>query len=352
MNRLLFQFGVIVTLLSPDLLAIEVQGANGKLVNFAGVREVIPAGMIVRVKVDSADLTIGYDQLDLADLEKRHPQIHAAVVAARGGETTVLDLGCYAGVPVDLDLETSPRISTHETTASKGAWMAELEPFVWQGGSDGDLYFRFFQPESRPLYLEKLPLVIYLHGTGGGGDDNVKHVPSTKGGMVFVTDLIQKEHPCFVLVPQAQGARKWSMGAHVKTPDPVDDVHNLVSELLRRFPVIDGDRIYVTGFSMGGSGAFRMLFEYPDSYAAAVPVAGPVSDDEFRRIRELPPIWFFFNEDDDFHIRWFRETETSLKKLGNDHKITAYPKGGHSFTVNAYAEPEMIEWLFQQKRRR
>ncbi|MEM1225328.1 MAG: DPP IV N-terminal domain-containing protein [Planctomycetota bacterium] len=50
-----------------------------------------------------------------------------------------------------------------------------------------------------------------------------------------------------------------------------------VGELLRRYPVLDPERVGVWGWSGGGSSTLNGLFRYPELYAAGVSVA-PVSD--------------------------------------------------------------------------
>jgi pimeloyl-ACP methyl ester carboxylesterase len=48
------------------------------------------------------------------------------------------------------------------------------------------------------------------------------------------------------------------------------------ADALARFPV-DENRVYVTGHSMGGWGSYLLSVLYPDRFAAAMPVAGPVT---------------------------------------------------------------------------
>src|SRR5690349_11106305 len=71
--------------------------------------------------------------------------------------------------------------------------------------SDWTMPYRLFKPAASG----KLPLVIYLHGSGGLGDDNVKQMGL---GNIFGTRLWalpehQKEHACYVLAPQTD--RGW-----------------------------------------------------------------------------------------------------------------------------------------------
>ena len=47
-----------------------------------------------------------------------------------------------------------------------------------------------------------------------------------------------------------------------------------IEELQKEFG-LDGRRIYLGGFSMGGCGTWELLTRYPDLFAAAFPIAGP-----------------------------------------------------------------------------
>ncbi len=65
--------------------------------------------------------------------------------------------------------------------------------------------YRLFQPEAGG----KLPLVVYLHGSGGLGNDNEKQLGlgNIFGTRVWLLPENQKVYPCYVLAPQTD--RGW-----------------------------------------------------------------------------------------------------------------------------------------------
>jgi hypothetical protein len=65
--------------------------------------------------------------------------------------------------------------------------------------------YRLFRPEASG----KLPLVVYLHGSGGLGDDNQKQLGlgNIFGTRVWLLPENQKKFPCYVVVPQTD--RGW-----------------------------------------------------------------------------------------------------------------------------------------------
>lgn len=94
--------------------------------------------------------------------------------------------------------------------------------------SDWTMPYRPFTPSASG----KLPLVIYLHGSGGLGDDNQMQM-----GLAGDT--------------HARPIAGLGDGAHVKTLS------------------IDDRRIYLTGQSMGGAGVWHMLAQRAGFFAAA-----------------------------------------------------------------------------------
>jgi len=72
--------------------------------------------------------------------------------------------------------------------------------------SDWTMPYRLFRPDAKG----KLPLVIYLSGSGGLGDDNLKQLQfgNTFGTRVWLLPENQKKFPCYVIAPQTD--RGWA----------------------------------------------------------------------------------------------------------------------------------------------
>jgi hypothetical protein len=76
------------------------------------------------------------------------------------------------------------------------------------------------------------------------------------------------ENGSIVVSPSARGTSTWYLGrGHADFLEVWDD-------LMASFP-IDRDRVYTSGYSMGGFGSFLLGFLYPDRFAAAFPIVGP-----------------------------------------------------------------------------
>ena len=72
--------------------------------------------------------------------------------------------------------------------------------------SDWTMPYRLFRPATE----NRVPLVLYLHGSGGLGDDNLKQLGlgNVFGTRIWLLPENQEHHPCFVLVPQTD--RGWA----------------------------------------------------------------------------------------------------------------------------------------------
>src|SRR3984893_11119227 len=117
--------------------------------------------------------------------------------------------------------------------------------------SDWEMPYRLFRPEAA---RGKIPLVVYLHGSGGLGDDNLKQLAF---GNIFGTRLWllpenQKAFPCYVVAPQTD--REWIRYDFSQQPAKelpgFGDGNRLALEIVdglgREFG-IDERRIYVGG---------------------------------------------------------------------------------------------------------
>ena len=106
---------------------------------------------------------------------------------------------------------------------------------------------------------ESWPLLLFLHGAGERGVD-LERV-KTHGPPKLIAG--GRDFPFIVVSPQCPKDRWW---------EPVELV-SLLDEVSGKYNV-DSDRIYVTGLSMGGFGAWRLAFHAPDKIAAIAPICG------------------------------------------------------------------------------
>ena len=141
--------------------------------------------------------------------------------------------------------------------------------------------YRFFKPEA---ISRKLPLVVYLSGSGGLGKDNLKQLAfgNVFGTRVWLLPENQKRFPCYVLAPQTdRGWVRYDLSHKTEGPEPVlpgvgegTQMALEVIDAVRQEFAIDERRIYVMGQSMGGAGVWNMIATRPKFFAAAVICCG------------------------------------------------------------------------------
>ena len=222
--------------------------------------------------------------------------------------------------------------------------------------SDLVMPYRLFRPDA----VGKLPLVVYLHGGGGLGNDNEKQLGlgNVFGTRVWLLPENQKRFPCYVLVPQTDtGWVKYDPAQAIEgRPKPLPgfgDGARLTMEIidrLRRDFSIDERRIYVTGQSLGGSGTWHITAHRPKFFAAAVACcAADTCEDAIESLGT--PLWNFHGDaDQSVPVALSRDRIAALRKAGGHPLYTEYAGVDHNVWQWAYTEPELVKWVFSQRR--
>jgi predicted peptidase len=203
--------------------------------------------------------------------------------------------------------------------------------------------------------IRKYPLVIFLHGSGERGNDNLAQL--RWGAENFATDVAVTRFPAFVIAPQCPAGIEWAnideneqtrVIRMKETPSkPMELVIELVHDMIKTFS-IDTNRIYITGLSMGGNGTFDAIMRYPRLFAAAVPVCGGGDVTRAASIAHIP-IWIFHGaEDPGVSPLYSLGMTDALCKAGAHPGLTMYPEAGHFVWQAVYSDPLMMEWLFRQ----
>lgn len=241
--------------------------------------------------------------------------------------------------------------------SAQGAYEARW--FTREGQS---LPYRILLPENYKAG-QQYPFILVLHGAGERGDNNedqLKH-----GGSLFLKDSIRKAFPAIVVFPQCSRESFWapiqpkrdSTGRPVGFEFPADGAPTppaaLVAQLadsLIASGSVDTKRVYIGGLSMGGMGTFDMLARYPDRFAAAFPICGAGNVTTPVRYAKTTAMWVFHGAADNVvPPAGSRTMVDALEKAKADVKYTEYPGVGHNSWDNAFAEPELLPWLFSHQ---
>lgn len=272
---------------------------------------------------------------------------------------------------------------------------------------------------------EGTPVFIWLHGISEGGTNIYKALMGIKSSNL-ITDEIQQyfDDGMCVVVPQCPtawletttidqfGYRVWEpidiegtiqdlaspiagflnviIPAQGVVPERVPTatysyytpiLKKLIDDYLEANPYVDRNKIYIGGCSAGGYMTMNMLLEYPDFFAAAVPVCevyvdSKITDEGIKKLANVP-MWFVHSETDNVvrpekHdlITFERLQEAGAKdihytmfpgifdKTGllNDEDGNPYEYSGHFCwieTLNNTPEEngvKLFQWLSRQKK--
>jgi predicted peptidase len=250
----------------------------------------------------------------------------------------VLALGCFLLLSIAANAE-EERIDENLVKL--------FEPQIYRKGSS--LPYRLFKPEKYDS-KQKYPLVLFLHGGAGIGSDNRRQF---NGGnevppKALTSPENQTKYPCFIVAPQCAPHEGWVRLDRRLAP-PLLLTLDIMSSLQKEFS-IDRDRIYVIGLSMGGGAVWDLVAQHPKMFAAAVPICSAGDPGKAPPLVHLP-IWCFHGEADPLiPVQYARTMIAALRKAGGHPKYTEYPGVGHNSYVNAFQDPGLIPWLFEQKR--
>lgn len=230
---------------------------------------------------------------------------------------------------------------------------ATLDGFValeYQSRAGVKLPYRLHVPDAAKRDQE-LPLILYLHGSGGAGTDNRKQISggNEPGTHVWIEPAVQERHPAFVLAPQIPEASTWHSSSNEPLPH-VAALFELLAELRSKLR-IDPRRVYVVGQSLGGFGAWDLIARHPETFAAAVPLCGGGDTKRILSARDVA-VWAFHGaKDATILASRSREMVAALRTVNSSVRYTEYPDVGHNVWTRAFGERDLPEWMFAQRRR-
>lgn len=215
---------------------------------------------------------------------------------------------------------------------------------------------------------EKYPVITSLHcrdqmGTDGKGDGQ-KGLLGEGFGNLMVNELgmdgrglsgdmpDKKITPCkdikFIgVLPQLPGGNNWE-GAPMG--GVVVEIINWVEKNYR----IDSDRCYLTGYSYAGLGTWAIGMQYPERFAAIVPIAARLPPDFEKapdRLKNVA-VWCSVGEGDgDFFASSSKMNELFIAAKHPRFHFFVVKNGGHHCYQCVFSNPEFWKWLLVQKRK-
>lgn len=207
---------------------------------------------------------------------------------------------------------------------------------------------------------KQYPVLFFLHGAGERGNENNKQL--VHGSALFAAEENLEKFPAIIIFPQCATNDFWSNAKVNRNKKPISLdfnyrrkptkamtlVMDLVEETVAK-PYVKKDQVYVMGLSMGGMGTFEILHRKPNTFAAAIAICG---GGQAKGAKEFftTPLWVFHGANDDVvHPKLSVEMVSALLKYGGKPKFTLYDKANHNSWDPAFAEPDLLAWLFSNK---
>jgi predicted peptidase len=206
--------------------------------------------------------------------------------------------------------------------------------------------YLLFLPQKYHARKQKAwPLILFLHGAGERGAEVSK--AATHGPAKYI-----KAHPDFPFIlvsPLCPAGRIWSNDVLLELLDNVS-----------RECLVDSNRVYLTGISMGGYGSWNLGLAYPERFAAMAPICGGGElislllshRDKPEALKSLG-IWAFHGAKDTVVPLAESQRMVDLaKKAGvQEAKLTIYPEAQHDSWSETYKNPKLYEWLLAHARK-
>jgi carboxymethylenebutenolidase len=179
-----------------------------------------------------------------------------------------------------------------------------------------------------PRSTEKRPAIIVIQ-EWWGLTDHIKDIArryAAEGYVAIAPDLYSRLGYALTTDPGEAGKLMNSL----KQEDGLRDL-NATVVYLKSVPEVDGTRIGVTGFCMGGSFALMLPCVNPE-IKAAVPFYGQVPNPDTPLQKLSAPVLYFYGEDDGWITKAdVQRLAAALKRYQKVGEIKTYPGAPHAF---------------------
>jgi predicted peptidase len=206
------------------------------------------------------------------------------------------------------------------------------------------------------------PFILFYHGFGERGTNNVAQVDGNIDGLLAAA----KQRKAFLYAPQSSGGN-WGSTAIT----PTADIQNAVAMMrtAQNTYHIDADRLYLTGLSAGGGGAWDTLGSYPNTFAAGMPICGTLGSSVYRNTLDDETIFTFHARDDSVVPVANTRNMVNAILTGDGLPAATFPPAGstsdayvtgrsiqyyefaagdHGIWNYIYQEPQVYDWMFAQ----
>ncbi len=185
------------------------------------------------------------------------------------------------------------------------------------------------------------PVILFLHGAGERGTDGRAHLNVGLGPLVKARE---SNFPAIVVFPQCENTRGRVLEGWLANSPDANRALRILEQVEKDYR-IDPKRQILTGWSMGGIGAWSLAAAEPSRWSCVVPLSGGGKAESAEKLKGLP-IWAWHGENDHaIAVNRSREMIDALEAAGANPRYTEIPGGDHDSWRIAYADDRLIAWI-------
>ncbi|HLQ43435.1 MAG TPA: alpha/beta hydrolase-fold protein, partial [Planctomycetaceae bacterium] len=185
------------------------------------------------------------------------------------------------------------------------------------------------------------PVMLFLHGAGERGSDGRAHLNVGLGPLVKARET---NFPAIVVFPQCENTHGRALEGWLAGSADANRALRILEQVEKDYR-IDPKRRILTGWSMGGFGAWSLAAADPARWSCLVPIAGGGQAAWAEKLKDVP-IWAWHGDDDHAIVaNRSREMIDALKAAGGTPRYTEIPSGDHDSWKIAYADDRLIAWM-------
>jgi predicted peptidase len=189
--------------------------------------------------------------------------------------------------------------------------------------------------------MTKPCLVVYLHGGSSKGNDNMKQLQEP--GTDSIANYLQASGiNAIFLIPQCPADKSWG--------GPMNAVLKAMMDKYVEAGMVDADRVYLFGGSMGGTGTWGMLSAYPNYFAAAMPVAANPSKSDAEAVATTPAFTVMGTADVLMKVETAADFVEKLQQLADDVVMETEEGWTHEMTCIESYTTRRLDWVFSHQR--
>jgi predicted peptidase len=215
--------------------------------------------------------------------------------------------------------------------------------------------YQVFSPASWSA-TKKWPIIVSFAGSGERGSDGYLQLDD---GLALVVKAQQANFPAVVIFPQAP--------LTTLNQEPQFDA-SVLKQIDQVVADYNGDptRIYLVGFSAGGTIAMDFAFQQPTKFAALANISGGICTNcvdptgtmshpqayavAAQVLKAMPVRVYHGATDTSLPVTEIRILASAFTAIGANFKYIEYANAGHAIWDNVFALQDFYDWMFAQHR--